>query len=397
MAVVSKPNLTTIAPATHKNPASLMDIQIKEVTTKSELEQFVKFPFRLYQNQPNWIPPIIKAEMDLLSKDKNPVFEHSKAIILTAWKGGTMVGRIVGLINDMENNFIQGKHARFGWFDFIDDKQVSRALIRAVENWARKEGMELLKGPYGFNQLDKNGWLTEGFETTGTVNSIYNYAYYPEHIRDLGYTPDLEWVEVIMEMPEKTHERFLRFTEIARKKYDLTIRQPKSNKEMLAIGQQMFDLLMETYQHLPGFVPISKKQQSIYINRYIKFLRKDFVAIVYDKQNEPIAFGVTIPSMSEAYKKAKGKLFPFGLLHILLARYKNDTADLALIGVKKEWRKKGAHGLVFSASSNAVIQAGVRHIKINPMLETNSHVLSLWKDFDHRIYKKRKSFKKSLD
>ncbi|MEZ4955831.1 MAG: hypothetical protein R2825_19895 [Saprospiraceae bacterium] len=380
----------------HKNPASLMDVTIKEVKTKSELKQFVKFPFDLYQGQPHWIPPIIQAEMELLSKDKNPVFEHSKAVIYTAWQEEKMVGRIVGLINEMENDFIQGKHARFGWFDFIDDRKVSKALIQAVEKWAKSQGMELLKGPYGFNQLDKNGWLTEGFDSSGTVNSIYNYPYYPEHIKSLGYTPDLEWVELTMQMPEKTHERFIRFTEIAKEKYGLTIRQPTSKKEMLSIGQQMFDLLMDTYQNLPGFVPISKKQQNVYINRYVKFLKKDFVAIVYDKKNEPIAFGVTIPSMTNAYKKANGRLFPFGLFHILAARQWNDTADLALIGVKEEWRKKGAHGLVFSASSNAVIAAGIKRILINPMLETNSHVLSLWKDFDHRIYKRRKSFKRYI-
>ncbi len=373
-----------------------MNISIREVRTKAELKQFVKFPFDLYKGQPHWIPPIIQSVMATLSEEKNPAFEHSEVVIYTAWIEERMVGRIVGLINNMENDFIQKRHARFGWMDFIDDKNVSKALIGAVEKWAKEKGMDLLKGPYGFNQLDKNGWLTEGFDSTGTVNTIYNYPYYIEHIKTLGYEPDLEWVELEMWMPEKTYDRFLRFTELAKKKYNLSVRQPRNKKEMLVISQQLFDLLMDTYQNLPGFVPISKKQQLHYIKGYIKFLRRDFVAVVYDKDQNPIAFGVTLPSLTKAYKKANGKLFPFGIFHIIAARRWNDTADLALIGVKDEWRKKGAHGLVFAASSNAVIAAGVRRILINPMLETNSHVLSLWKDFEHRVYKRRKTFKKCL-
>ena len=374
----------------------LKDISIREVKTKVELKQFVKFPFGLYKGQPQWIPPIVQSVMDTLSKEKNPAFEHSDVVIYTAWKEGKMVGGIVGLINEMEIDFIHDKHARFGWMDFIDDIKVSGALIGAVEKWAKGKGMTLLKGPYGFNQLDKNGWLTEGFDTMGTVNTIYNYPYYIDHIKSFGYEPDLKWVEIEMWMPEKTHERFSKFTEIAKKRYNLTVHQPKSKKEMIAIGQQLFELLMDTYQNLPGFVPISKKQQLIYIEKYVRLLRWDFIAVVYDKDKNLIAFGITLPSLSNAYKKANGKLFPFGLLHILAARRWNDTADLALVGVKDEWRKKGAHGLVFAASSNAVIAAGIRRILINPMLETNTHVLSLWKDFKHRIYKRRKTFKKRL-
>ncbi len=372
-----------------------MSIEIREVKTNKELKQFVKFPFDLYNGAPHWIPPIIQTEIAILSS-KNPVFEHSQAVIYTAWKNGKLVGRIVGMINQLEIDFINKKHARFGWIDFVDDKNVSSALITSVEKWARGQGMTLLKGPYGFNQLGKNGMLTEGFDSTGTVNTIYNYEYYPAHLKELGYVPDLEWVEILLQFPDKTPERFLRFTEIAKKRYKLTIRQPKNKAEMLKTGKQLFGLLMDTYKGLPGFVPISEKQQNDYINKYIKFLRKDFITIVFDKNEEPIAFGVSIPSMTKAYKKANGKLFPFGLFHMLAARRWNDTVDLALVGVKEEWRKKGAHGLVFAESLNAVIKAGMFRTHINPMLESNIHVLSLWKDFDHRIYKRRKSFKKVL-
>ncbi len=373
-----------------------MSIEIREVTTKDELKQFVKYPFELYKGVEQWIPPIIQSEIDTFSKDKNTVFTHSEAIIYTAWKNNIMVGRIVGLINQMEVDFLQEKHARFGWIDFIEDDEVSASLIRAVENWAREKGMTLLKGPFGFNQLDKNGMLTEGFDTVGTVNTIYNYEYYPTHLRSLGYTPDLEWLEILMFMPDKPHERFMRYSDLAKQKYGLNTRQPKSKSEMISLGKLLFDLLMETYQNLPGFVPISEVQQQEYILKYIKFLRRDLVTIVYDSDENPIAFGVTIPSMTKAYKIAKGHLFPFGLINMMIARQWNNTADLALIGVTEEWRKRGAHGLVFAETSKALINAGMKRIQINPMLESNSHVLSLWKDFDNRIYKRRKTFKKEL-
>ena len=374
-----------------------MEITIREENSTSAIERFVKFPFELFNDNPYWIPPIIQAEIDNLSPEKNPAFEHSDVVFYTAWENGKTVGRILGIINHLELDFTHEKHARFGWMDFVDNLEVCRKLIEAVEKWAQKKGMKLLKGPYGFNQLDKNGWLTEGFNSLGTANTYYNYEYYPRYIQSLGYTPDLEWLEIEMTMPERTHERFLKFTEVAKKRYHLTTRQPKNRKEMVELGHVLFDLLMDTYQNLPGFVPISKKQQEVYIQRYIKFLRRDFVVVVYDKDDQPVAFGVTLPSMTKAYKRANGKLFPFGLFHIFAARQWNDTADLALIGVREDWRKKGAHSLVFAESSNAVIAAGIRRIQINPMLENNSHVLSLWKDFDHRVYKRRKTFRKLLD
>ncbi|HFA51109.1 MAG TPA: hypothetical protein ENJ95_19015 [Bacteroidetes bacterium] len=373
-----------------------MPIEIREVKTRAELIQFIKYPFALYKGQPNWIPPLIRSEIAALSPDKNPVFEHSEAVKYTAWKDGKMVGRIVGMINHLEEEHIHEKHARFGWIDFIDDKNVSKALINAVGKWAKEKGSTILKGPYGFNQLGKNGMLTEGFDSISTVNTIYNYEYYPAHIKALGFEIDLEWVELLFTLPPTPPERYIRFTEIAKKRYKLKTIKPKNNKEMIKMGHQFFDLLLDTYKTLPGFVPISKKQQIDYINNYIKFLRKDFTVIVTDKNNEPIAFGITMPSMTKAFKKANGKLFPFGILHILAARQWSKLADLALIGVKDGWKKKGAHSLVFAETIKALNAAGIFEIKVNPMLKKNQHVLALWKDFKPEVYKRRESYRKRL-
>lgn len=377
-------------------PLQSMTIEIREVKTKKELKEFVQFPFQLYGDVPYWIPPIINAEMRLLSPEDNPVFEHSEATILTAWKNGKMVGRIVGIINQMEEDFIGEKHARFGWIDFVEDKEVSHSLIDAVSKWAKKHGAIKLKGPLGFNQLDKNGMLTEGFDSTSTANTIYNYPYYPEYLREMGFVPELEWLELEIDFSVPFPPRFEKFVNVAAKRYGMTTYQPKGQSEMVEYGNQLFDLLMDTYRDLPGFVPISKKQQQTYIERYIKLLRRDFVVIVKDSDGQPIGFSVSLPNLTKAYKKANGSLWPFGIFHLLAARRKNNIADLALIGVKDEWRKKGAHSFIFYATGMAFKKAGITKVKVNPMLEINSNVLSLWKDFPHKVYKRRKTFIKDI-
>jgi len=373
-----------------------MKLEIRTVVSPSERKGFVKFPFQLYKNHPYWIPPLIQSEMNVLSPEKNPVFEHSEAVLFTAWQDGKMVGRIAGLINDLETAHIHEKHARFGWFDFIESSGVSKALLEAVEEWGRSKNCQVLKGPYGFNQLDKNGMLTEGFDSLGTANTIYNYAYYPQQVEALGFEKDLEWVEVDLKMTPVLPEKFVRLADMAAKRYEMKIFQPKNKEDLVRLTNNLFDLLMETYHDLPGFVPISAKQRDLYVKRYIQYLRTDFVCVVMDKNDQPIGFGVSLPSMSKAFQKANGKLFPFGIFHLMAARKWNDTADLALIGVKEEWRKKGAHGVIFAETGKAFIKSGIQRVQINPMLEFNVHVLTLWKDFEHKIYKRRRTYRKAL-
>jgi len=373
-----------------------MDLEIKEVTDRGQLKAFVKFPFSLYKNHPYWVPPIIKTEMDTLSPATNPAFEHSVAKLFTAWQNGKMVGRIAGIVNDLETKHLGSKHARFGWIDFIDDKKVSAALMAALEQWAKKEGAVLLKGPYGFNQLDKNGMLTEGFDSLGTFGTLYNYPYYPKHLEAHGYEKDLEWVEVDLQLENEPPERFQRFADIAQKRYGMKIFQPKGKNQMRKIVKHLFDLMMETYSELPGFIPISEKHRDAYMKQYVTFLRKEFLCVITDESGEPIGFSVCFPSLSKAMQRANGKLFPFGIFHLNAASYFNDTGDLALIGVKEEWRKKGVHSIIFNETTKAFIKAGMMRVQINPMLEFNTNVLSLWKDFEHKIYKRRRTYKKAL-
>ncbi|MFQ5446326.1 MAG: hypothetical protein ACE5FF_05280, partial [Saprospiraceae bacterium] len=312
------------------------------------------------------------------------------------WKDGRMVGRIAGIINQLELKHIGENHARFGWLDFTEDEGVSGALMDAVEVWARTQGMVLLKGPYGFNQLDKTAMLTEGFSTLGTMSTIYNYPYYPQHLERLGYRKELEWVEVEFELGAQFPERYQRMSDLAQQRYSLHIMQPQNKSEMRKLGKHLFDLMMETYRTLPGFTPISKKQQEVYMEKYISFLRMEYVQVITDRERTPIGFGVSMPSLSKAMQKAHGKLLPFGIFHLLRARRHNDTGDLALIGVKKGWRKKGIHGIIFNETGKAFIRSGIYRVQTNPMLEFNDSVLSLWKGFSPKIYKRRRTYKKKL-
>ncbi len=373
-----------------------MKTTLKVVDSREALQAFVEFPFTLYGNHPYWVPPIVHAERNTLSPEKNPAFSHSEAVLYLAERKGAVVGRVAGIINHLETAHTAVKQARFGWLDFIDDPSVAALLLDAVANWAADRQCEQLKGPYGFNQLDRNGMLTEGFEAMGTANTAYNYPYYPEYLRGLGFEPDLRWVELMLRLPAKFPERYTHLSRLTAERYGMRVFPPKGKGALIGMTDALFDLLLDTYRHLPGFVPLSADERYTYIRQYLRILRMDLVRVVVDGDDRPIGFGVTMPSLSEALRKAGGKLFPTGLFHLALAKRWNDTAELALIGVREEWRKRGVHALIFSETGNALVRSGIRTVRVNPMLETNTNVLSLWKDFDHEVYKRRMTFRKSL-
>ncbi len=372
-----------------------MSVKIQPVTSKSELRQFVKFPFRLYKDDPYWVPPLIRAEMSHLWPETNPAFEHSQVKLFTAWRDGEMVGRIAALVNDLETQHIGEVHGRFGWFDFIDDAEVCTALLDAASDFVRSLGAVCIKGPHGFNQLDKTGMLTEGFDSLGTMGTLHNFPYYAPRVEACGFKKDLEWVEIDLYLDgDEPNPRFARYSEVAMKRYGLQLMTPKNKKELRKIAHFLFDLMMDTYAELPGFIPISDKQRELYIERYVNFLRMDMLVVIADREGQPIGFGVTMPSLSKSLRKAWGKLYPFGILYLLWERKYPSSVELALIGVVEEWRSKGVHSLFFHETEKVVRNLGIRQVKINPMLEFNQRVLALWKDYPHRIYKRRRTYRK---
>lgn len=379
-----------------KSKPALSACEIVEVKDEHALQAFVNFPFQLYQNQPNWIPPLHNAEMASLSPDKNPAFEHAKVKLFLAKQKGGVVGRVAVLVNDLETKHLGEKHARFGWFDFVDDESVSQALLEAAENWAVAQGASLLKGPLGFNTLDKNGLLVAGFDSLGTANTLYNYCYYAAHLDRLGFEKDLEWIEQKMTLPAQLPPKVGHAAQIAQQRYHLQLFKPKSKQDLQALGAQFFQLVHETYSKLPGFVPISEKQQADYTQHYIGFIPPKYVCVVKNAEGEAIGFGLTMPSLSEAMRKANGRLLPFGFLHLLAAKHWNKNGDLTLIGVKEAWRRRGVPGVIMAELFKTFQQAGITNVRINPMLEFNQNVLALWKEFGCEIYKRRRTYKKML-
>ncbi|MBI1223943.1 MAG: hypothetical protein GC192_01785 [Bacteroidetes bacterium] len=379
-----------------KPPTQRMIPEIRTVNNLTLLKKFVDFPFQLYKNHPYWVPPLKASEMAWLQASKNPAFEHSEVELFLAFQNGKIVGRVAAIINHEETKRLGHRHARFGWLDFIDDADVSSALMLALEIWAKKQNCTRLKGPDGFNSLDKSGMLVEGFDQMGAMTTIYNFEYYPKHLKSLGFEKELEWLEIQSQLPDKIPEKITKAANLLKERYHLQVRRPNSKVEMIGFGKMVFKMLHETYQHLPVFVPISEAQQAFYIKNYIGLLPPKFVCVVENETEGPVGFGLTMPNMAKAMQKANGKLFPFGFFHLLRAQYSNDSGDLTLIGVKEEWRKKGIHSLIFTEIGDSFTKLGYQYFNVNPMLEDNQNVLTLWKEFDHKIHKRRRTFYKNL-
>ena len=374
-----------------------MKIIIKEVKSKKALKKFVSFPYKLYKGNKYWIPQLIKDEMKLFQKEKNPAFEFCDVKLWLAYKDEKVVGRIVGFINYRFIEKWHDKYCRFGWIDFIDDENVSKALINTVENWAKENGMEAVHGPLGFSDLDPEGMLIEGFEELGTIATIYNYPYYPEHLKKLGYNKDADWVEYEIKVPDKVPEKIERIANIVLKKNKLRILYASKIKELKPYMSDLFHMLNTAYKELYGFVPLSEKQIQSYIKQYIGFANPELISIILDENNKVAAFGLTFPSLSKSFQKAKGRLFPFGFIHILKALKKNNLIDLYLVAVRPDLQGKGVNALLFSELIKIYINNKFEKAESNPELETNTKVQAQWKYFDRRQHKRRRCFIKHFN
>ena len=377
-----------------------MSVEIKEISSLSELKKFIKFGIRLYKNNPYYIPPIIDEGVATLRKDKNPAFgEECEANYFMAYKEGKLVGVIAGIINHRANRIWNNKLARFGFVDFINDQEVSEALFNAVEKWAKSKGMEGVQGPMGFTDFDHQGMLIYGFDRIGTMATIYNYEYYPEHLKKLGFEKGYDAREYKIWIPESVPEKHIRISELVMKKYGLIIRKFKNKKEIMPYAQELFRLLNKAYAPLANFVPLSEKQIDYYVNMYIPLLRYENVVTIFKKEtNEMVGAGISIPSLARAMQKAKGKIFPFGIFHLLKAlNGKNDVLDLYLVAVAPEYQSKGVNALLFYDLIPVFIKNGYVYAESNPELETNDRVQSQWEYFESVHHKTRRIYVKMFD
>jgi len=375
-----------------------MNVIIKEVTTKKELRNFVKFNIDLYKNNPYHVPGLIDEEMMTLSREKNPAFEINEAIYFLAYKNGKIAGRIAGMINHKSNETWNQKNARFGFVDFIDDEEVVNKLFEAVENWAKENKMTHVHGPLGFTDLDHEGMLIKGFDQLGTMATIYNFPYYQKHMERLGYVKDQDWFEFKITVPKIVPDKHHRISEIVKRKYGLKILKFKRRKEIWPYAHKIFETLNEAFTPLYGFAKLTPKQIDYYVNMYIPMIRLDFVTIIIREADDAVVgFGITLPSLSKALQKAKGHLFPFGFIHLLKALYtKPKLADFYLMGVLPEYRNKGVSALIFSDIIPTYNKAKVEFAETNPELETNNAVQSQWDDFEYEHHKTRRAFIKQL-
>ena len=375
-------------------------IEIRPVTTRQELQQFVQFFYDLYRGNDCAVPYLYSEEMSTLRHDKNTSFECCESQYFMAFKDGKLVGRVAAIINHRANERWDRKQVRFSWFDFVDDQEVSAALLKAVEDWGRSKGMTEIAGPLGFIDTDREGMLVDGFDKLSTMYINYNYPYYPQHMEQMeGYEKANDWVELRVKVPEVVPEKFAKITEMVRKRYGLRVHK-FSRKELIdgGWGKRIFDLLNETYKDLYGFSQLSDHQIGQLVNDYIKIADLNLVTGVMDG-DKLVGFGITFPSFSRALQKTHdGRFLPFGWWHLLkiLKWHKTDTVDLLLIGVLPEYRSKGANALIFDDLIRQFQRYGFDWAETGPQMETNEGVLSQWQYLESTQHRRHRCYRKEL-
>lgn len=365
---------------------------------RGPLKKFVKFGISLYKGNDCYVPPLIFDEVETFLPSRNPAFAFCEAQPFMAFRDGKPVGRIVAIINHRLNERTGTKQARFGWVEFVDDDQVVDALFAAAEDWARSKGMTEIIGPMGFSDMDHEGMLTFGFDELGTIATIYNHPYYPIQVERLGYTPDAEWVEYRMTVPDAVPEKYQRIAAIVAQKYNLCALKFTSRKKIKEqYGVALFELINEAYDELYGYCPLTSEQIEYYIDKYLGIIRLDCVSVIVDENDKLVALGISMPSLSHALQKSHGKLFPTGWWHLLRGiNGPNKIVDLMLIAVKREYLSRGVNAMIFADLLPIYIKHGFEYAESNLELENNENVQKQWQYFERRLHRRRKAYRKTL-
>lgn len=376
-----------------------MSVKIVEVNDKTSKKKFVKFPIELYKGNPYYVPALVFDEIDTLDETKNPAFEFCEQQLFLAYKDNKIAGRIAAIINKRSNEIWNQKQARFGFVDFIDDNEVVDTLFAAAETWAKNKGMEVIHGPMGYSDMDKEGLLIEGYDQISTMATIYNFPYYKDQIERMGFEKDADWHEYYIPVPTAIPERHQRIANIVANKYNLQLLKFKNLKQITPYITQVFNLLNRAYAPLYGFVPLTEEQIKHYVKMYVPLLKWDLVSIILKTDTDQVVgFGIGCPSLSKGLQKAKGKLFPFGWIHLLkaLKGKSNDIIDLLLIGIAPEFQGKGVNAMIFCDLITSAYKCGFKFAESNPELEQNNKVSSLWDGFDAKHHKTRRAYTKKL-
>ena len=369
---------------------------IVPVKDRGMLKQFIRFPLDLYKGCDKWVPAFEEDEFKDLGPD-NPSLAFCERELFLALQNGKIVGRVAAIINRKANEKWKENTVRFGWIDFIEDFDVAKALIDTVVEWGRARGAEKIKGPLGFSDMDREGLLVEGFEKESPFTVIYNYPYYPEYLERMGFTKDADWTQRVIDLPDQLPP-MMQYASLVESRYGLRIYRPRRYSQMVQRGREMFDVLNAAFAGLYEYSKLSDEQIDGYVKQYAPVLNKDLVAFVVNDQDQLVGFTVTAPHLSAAVRKAKGRVFPFGWIHLLpaLLSKKNDTVEALLIGVLPEYQARGAALLMFKYLHENYLRLGIKHMLLNPQLEDNHKVQTLFGDYSPKPYQRRRSYVKEI-
>ncbi|MCB9065364.1 MAG: GNAT family N-acetyltransferase [Chitinophagales bacterium] len=369
-----------------------MSVTIQPCNTVSDLKKFVQLPYDLYSNNSYWVPPIKKDELKALQPSTNPAMKECTSQFWLAVKDGKVVGRAGAIVNPAYNEKMGQQMCRLSRMEFVDDKEVSKALFDTVEAWAKEHGMKGVHGPLGFTNLDHQAVLIEGFDHLPSIASEYHLPYYKEHFEAAGYGKEMDWVEFRLKLAESVPEKALKLNDMIQARYKLKVKHFNTQVEMKPYGDKVFGLLNSAFADLFSFVPMSEEVSKFYFDKYFSIVNPKFVKLIEDENGDLIGFIISLPSLSEAMQKARGKLFPFGWYHIMQALKKPKVVDLLLTAIHPDWQAKGVSAILITELQKVMIQHGVREVETTGIIETNEKAISHWKNYDHIQHKRKRCF-----
>ena len=377
-----------------------MPVEIRPVRNRRELRQFVNFPERLYKDNPYYVPKLVFDQMDTLDQEKGAAQEFCDSVLYMAYKDGEPVGRVAAIVNHKANEQWHHKEVRFGWYDFVDDREVSKALMDKVEEFGRKHGMESVVGPLGFTDFDPEGMLVDGFDRLSTMALIYNYPYYNDHLDAMGFGKDADWIEYKVQVPTVMPERWPRLEKIIMERAGVHLR-PLTRKIIREedYGHKVFRCINDCYKNLYNFTVLPDHMADKYLGFYLSILDLRFLSMVENDKGDLVAFGISMPSIVKALQKTRGKLFPFGWWPLLKAMFlkHDDMAELLLVGVHPDYQNSGVNSLVFMDMFRKFNAMGIKVAETNAILETNLKNQGQFRDFEHECKKRRRSYIKKLE
>jgi hypothetical protein len=375
-----------------------MSVEVRAVESKKDFKTFVLYPYRLYKGNKYWIPQLIMDEKEVFNPKKNPAFGNADARLFLAFRDGKVVGRIVGILSHIANKKYGTKNLRFGWFESINDPEVSRALFGAAEQWGKEQGMTTMTGPHGFTDLDPEGMLIDGFDKMPTVASNYNFPYYQELTEKYGFEKEIDYHEFVAVVPHDTGipEKLLRIADRIGERGGLRLLKFDNKKQLMTRAEELFYLLDEAFEEIYGSVPLTEKQVKYYVKKYIPFVHKDLVKAVVNERDEMVGFMITMPSLTRGFQKARGRLLPFGWFHLLKAIRTYEVLDFYLAGVRKKYRGVGVDLLMVVDIGKTALKMGFKYTESNLELETNTKVQAQWKFFNPTKHKHRRIFRKEI-